>query len=577
MATLLQLVEPHTGTVSDLDALQYFAEEAIDEIVARLPEQYLEAIGTDETDADGVVGSGGVTITGKRLVLAHKSGYRAIEHPGWMQALIDISEDNTYDTRHPIFFRKGGKAYVRPGGGTVVTYSPPSIDIDDDPSATWPSPMWQHAVKAFVISRQLSSDAATIRMAMPTDVTSPTAPTIDAVAPTPDAVAPTPAASAPTIAATPPTLSAAAPTPAAAAPSPAAAAPSTSAAGPGTASPFTLSTAEKTAIDDAITAISTAIAAQPSMGTGGAATDPGYSAPTPPTAYSPVFTNWIVYEGVEDTEMMAAELDRLRVEISDYAQDIQRYAVEVQSASAAYRGAVDIEAASGQLTNAHIIAKYSGDVQAWVAKVTNLVSTAELTLRYYIDKLRAESESAMTSAEIAVREFGVKVQQEGVDATIYGHSVSKDQVNATIYGHSVGKDQVSASIYSTDVQLDSTKVRKYEVDVAFEQVEVGLYQAAIAADNVAVAIYGTTVRQEEVEASIFATEVQQEAVTVEVYSVQARLNQASAEIGVASREKQYDWLRQEAGRWYNMFQDALRRILNESTPRDERPFVMPSI
>lgn len=113
------------GSYYDSKTMQTLMDEAVRLVIGELPEEVLEALQVEETDTGT-----GVTVSNKRVIRAHKDGYPARHLDSYLRSRIE-SESSYYEAQSwaPAYYIYGGKCYVKPDGGTVVTVSYPSVSI----------------------------------------------------------------------------------------------------------------------------------------------------------------------------------------------------------------------------------------------------------------------------------------------------------------------------------------------------------------------------------------------------------------------------------------------------------------
>lgn len=561
MASLRTRIATITGTISANPVIEGWADEASRKILRRLPEETLELMATAGTDADGKLGTGGVALAGKIVAFAHKKGYICKEVRGFLDPLIVLDASEILDARNPVFFRTmdGGvlKGFVRPGGGTVMTAEPPVIDPSKDPSAVWPTLAWEDAVLYFCISRELTVQARVARDAMPTAV--------KATKPAPDASNTVTALNALTPTASPSTTPAIAPTPAAISPIPNATKPSTGASKPTPVTGFTMAGADITAIQTVIDELDALDTTPPSMTTFTATVKGAYPSLTytKPTITVDWTTRWEAYYAVADTEVMNAvarrkqlELEEvlfeLRAEVSTFETDTHKWLSEL-SATTQDMGA---EAQ-------HSAAEFAGEVQLYNGRVAAKARELEFLLQKVVRVFEVQKTLELQSKSQEQQAFATEVQQEGVDVQAYRGQVDQEQVEA--------------AIFRAEIELEAVKVQNFRAEIDQEGVDVQIFSASIDLETVKVQNYSAQVTLEQVKAQNFRVQVEQESIEAQIYQIEGALDESAADVLHRTKASQYQALRAESARWFNLFSQMLREVLLEMRPQDHQASLLPSI
>lgn len=177
MSTFQERIQAYIGTVSSTANITDWLTAGAKALVNRIPEDKIEKVSTTIIDPDG---SAGIASTGHRLVRAYKSTVQAQKvEPIWKNKLTDKNSRYYASTSYPAWYEEGGKAFVIPGGGTIVAIPYPSPAYNASSITNFPSD-WEQAVvlyatiqgcHAFIESTRTAMVALTIGA-----VTPPTAP-----------------------------------------------------------------------------------------------------------------------------------------------------------------------------------------------------------------------------------------------------------------------------------------------------------------------------------------------------------------------------------------------------------------
>src|SRR5574343_52076 len=123
MGTFQERVADYLGTVSDTGALSDQLTAGAKYITDIIRPEKIEKFGTDLTDSGT-----GVTITGLRLLCAHKSYYKSnLIHKNLKARASDSNSRFYASTTSPVHYIDGGKCYVLPSGGTVTVFNYPTV------------------------------------------------------------------------------------------------------------------------------------------------------------------------------------------------------------------------------------------------------------------------------------------------------------------------------------------------------------------------------------------------------------------------------------------------------------------
>lgn len=137
MATFKVRIEDLVGAVSDDAALSDWLTDGARYVADRMRPERLVLYATDKTDTDGTTG---VTITGGRILSAHKAGYEARPIPIGMKAKsLDGDSLHYAIATDPAWYMDVSKGYVIPGGGTIKWFSYPTVAYGDSTITGYPS------------------------------------------------------------------------------------------------------------------------------------------------------------------------------------------------------------------------------------------------------------------------------------------------------------------------------------------------------------------------------------------------------------------------------------------------------
>lgn len=175
--TFQERIQAYIGTVSSTANITDWLVAGAKVLVNKIPDNKIEKVATTIIDPDGTAG---ITSTGHRLIRAYKSTEQAQKvDPMWKSKLTDAGSRYYATATYPAWYEEGGKAFVIPGGGTIVAIPYPSPTYSGTSITNFPSD-WEQAVvlyatiqgcHAFIESTRTTMVALTIGT-----VTAPTAP-----------------------------------------------------------------------------------------------------------------------------------------------------------------------------------------------------------------------------------------------------------------------------------------------------------------------------------------------------------------------------------------------------------------
>ena len=121
-----------TDVTVDNTAISQFATDAAKEIINVLPIEMLWSLSSNTRDINGA----GAAITSSRILYASRNSYRALEiNPADSARTLDDDSIYKATAESPIFYREGGKVYIKPVHGSqckVHHVSYPTIVFSDD-------------------------------------------------------------------------------------------------------------------------------------------------------------------------------------------------------------------------------------------------------------------------------------------------------------------------------------------------------------------------------------------------------------------------------------------------------------
>jgi hypothetical protein len=142
MGTFQDRVQDYLGTIADTTALTDQLTAGVKVIADLLPLEKLEKFSTDTTDSGS-----GATISGGRVIGAHKSYCPAILIPKEMKAKASDSGSIHYATAtSPKFYIHESKGYVLPGGGSINLFTYPTAAYNASTISGFPSEFEQAVV-----------------------------------------------------------------------------------------------------------------------------------------------------------------------------------------------------------------------------------------------------------------------------------------------------------------------------------------------------------------------------------------------------------------------------------------------
>lgn len=123
MATLQDKIEGYVGTFADTDSLTSWLVQSVHRLVDALSDKKLEHYATEVND-NGT----GVSVAGKRILRGHKDGYGAqwID-PMHRARVIDSNSIFKGTSTQPKMYIEGGKVYIKPSGGSVISFDYPAL------------------------------------------------------------------------------------------------------------------------------------------------------------------------------------------------------------------------------------------------------------------------------------------------------------------------------------------------------------------------------------------------------------------------------------------------------------------
>ena len=142
MSTFQTRIQEYVGTVSDTTAMTDWLTAGAGYLIDRLPLEKFEKYTSDVTDA-GV----GVSVKGKKVFRAHKSGYEAMRIPAGLKAQAVDSDSIHYRTStNPAFYIENGVLYIVPSGGTAIALAYPTVAYGDSTISVFPPELEQGVV-----------------------------------------------------------------------------------------------------------------------------------------------------------------------------------------------------------------------------------------------------------------------------------------------------------------------------------------------------------------------------------------------------------------------------------------------
>ena len=151
-----------------------------------LPEDKIDRFGADLTDSGS-----GVSVTGHRVIRAHKAGYRASRiDAGLKTQAASAGSIYTSSTIDPSWYIENGKGYVLPSGGTIVGVAYPTVAYGDLTISNFPTELENGVVLYAVIQgciSQINAGKDALNALSYATITPPSAPsalTLSSVAPT---------------------------------------------------------------------------------------------------------------------------------------------------------------------------------------------------------------------------------------------------------------------------------------------------------------------------------------------------------------------------------------------------------
>ncbi len=151
-----------------------------------LPEDKIDRFGADLTDSGS-----GVSVTGHRVIRAHKAGYRASRiDAGLKTQAASAGSIYTSSTIDPSWYIENGKGYVLPSGGTIVGVAYPTVAYGDLTISNFPTEL-EHGVVLYAVIQgcisQINAGKDALNALSYATITPPSVPlalTISSAAPT---------------------------------------------------------------------------------------------------------------------------------------------------------------------------------------------------------------------------------------------------------------------------------------------------------------------------------------------------------------------------------------------------------
>ncbi len=182
MATFGALVQDYIGVFANTDLIDLSLTEGARIVVDKLADEQdvrLDLYATDKPD-----GASGVDVTGGRAIKAHKLGYTAMKVDSTNKTRFALAGSIFKATAtDPVWYLEKSKAYVLPGGGTIVWVAYPTVANSDSAISNFPPQGYPIVVLYSAIHCQLSIISTLIATTMagltftnPTNPTAPSAP-----------------------------------------------------------------------------------------------------------------------------------------------------------------------------------------------------------------------------------------------------------------------------------------------------------------------------------------------------------------------------------------------------------------
>lgn len=175
MSTLQDRVQDYCGTISDTAQLTDVLTAGAKVIVNAIPEEKLDLYSAAITDSGS-----GATVSGHRLVRAHKSGYTARQVDAGLKAQVVLATSmHKATTTSPVWYIENGSGYVIPSGGTIIGVSYPTVLYSDSTISNFPTEWIQGVVLYAVVQVLLGKSNAiydTLNALTMDTITAPTVP-----------------------------------------------------------------------------------------------------------------------------------------------------------------------------------------------------------------------------------------------------------------------------------------------------------------------------------------------------------------------------------------------------------------
>jgi chromosome segregation ATPase len=152
MSTLQDRIQDYCGTISDTAQLTDVLTAGAKVIVNAIPEEKLDLYSAAITDSGS-----GATVSGHRLVRAHKSGYTARRVDAGLKSQVALATSmHKATTTSPVWYVENGSGYVLPSGGTIIGVAYPTVLYSDSSISSFPTE-WIHGVVLYGVIQVLLS------------------------------------------------------------------------------------------------------------------------------------------------------------------------------------------------------------------------------------------------------------------------------------------------------------------------------------------------------------------------------------------------------------------------------------
>ena len=144
MGTFQARTEDYVGTISDTAALADWFTAGAKRLIDLIPPEKLERFSTTLTDS-----SSGVDVSAHRFIRAHKAGRGAVLIDAGLKTQAADSTSIFYGTAtSPVCYLEATKAYVLPGGGSIIAVSYPTVTYSASSISNFPTE-WEQGVILF--------------------------------------------------------------------------------------------------------------------------------------------------------------------------------------------------------------------------------------------------------------------------------------------------------------------------------------------------------------------------------------------------------------------------------------------